>query len=201
MKLSWITIYASSSDALSNQFYEFGYLLADQLIAANFNLVYGGSIVGIMGRVAHRMKQAGQKVVGVIPKRIHDMVPPLPEIDELIITETMYERKKIMAERGDAYICLPGGFGTLEEMLEIITQKQLHFHSKPIVICNFNHIFNHLLKQFNQLVENNFAKEITHQLYHVVTQPDQIVPYLNNYEPSSVPDKWYDTKNGFKSTF
>lgn len=199
MDLKWVTIYASSSDALNPDFYDLAIQIARILANNGLNLVYGGSKVGIMGRLAEEMKSLGSQVVGIIPQRIHEKVPPLPEIDELIITETMYERKEQMALRGDAYICLPGGFGTLEEMLEIITQKQLRYHNKPILICNYGKIFDNLFNQFDFLIDHNFAKPITKRLYHVFTEVTEILPYLNAYKPLHIQDKWYDTKNGFKS--
>ncbi len=198
MDINWVTVYASSSDALSPEFYSLANNLARELAEAKINLVYGGSKVGIMGRVAQAMKEYGQKVIGVIPRRINEKVPPLPEIDQLIITETMYERKEEMARRGDAYICLPGGFGTLEEMLEIITQKQLHYHNKPIIICNFDGVFDKLFEQFQYLIDHNFAKEFTRELYYIAHSPDEIIDYLQNYHPLQLQDKWYDTVNGFK---
>lgn len=196
--MKWITVYASSSDALNPIYYEIADQIAEVLANNGYNLVYGGSKVGIMGRLAEGMKLRGSQVIGIIPRRIHEKVPPLPEIDELIITETMYERKEQMALRGDAYICLPGGFGTLEEMLEIITQKQLKYHNKPILICNYAQAFEHLFAQFEFLIDNRFAKPLTKKLYHVFNNANEILPYLSSYVPLNIQDKWYDTKNGFK---
>lgn len=200
MNHKWITVYASSSDALTPDYFQYATELGLALAREEYNLVYGGSSVGLMGRIAETMKNHGRKVVGIIPKMIYDKVPQLEGIDELILTDTMHQRKAEMAQRGDAFICLPGGFGTLEEMLEIITQKQLHYHNKPIVICNYNNIFEGLLNQFEILVENNFAKPVTQTLYKVVESPKDAVSHIKAYTPPNMQDKWYDTKSGFKSS-
>jgi cytokinin riboside 5'-monophosphate phosphoribohydrolase len=194
MSIKWITLYASSSTALSKKYYQYASEIAYSLAESGFNLVYGGSRIGIMGKVAQVMKSHGAQVIGVIPERIYSQVPQLPEIDELIITETMHQRKAELALRGDAYLCLPGGFGTLEEILEIITQKQLQYHNKPIIISNFNQIFNSLFDQFEKFFSEQFAKEIYRKLYCIESNPQKIVTYFQNYKKSYLPSKWLKKK-------
>ena len=199
MKSKWITVYASSSDALSPDYFQYATDLGLALARENYNLIYGGSSVGLMGRIAETMKNHGRKVVGIIPRMIYNKVPQLEEIDELILTDTMHQRKAEMARRGDAFICLPGGFGTLEEILEIITQKQLHYHNKAIVLCNYKNTFDNLLKHFEFLINHNFAQLITQTLYKVVESPKEAISYIKDYIPQSIEDKWFDTRSGFKS--
>ena len=194
MNDKWVTVYASSSDALASDFFQYATELGVSLALENYNLIYGGSSVGLMGRIAETMKNHGRKVIGIIPKMIYNKVPQLEQIDELILTDTMHQRKEEMARRGDAFICLPGGFGTLEEILEIITLKQLQYHNKAIVICNYRNSFNGLLNQFESLVDNSFAKPISKTLYTVVESPKDAVSYIKEYTPGILQDKWYDTK-------
>ncbi len=192
-----ITVYCSSSDALDPSFFELAKELGKLIAEREYQLIYGGSAVGMMGVLAQTVKDHGGKIVGVIPEKINSHVPHLENYDDLIVTHTMHERKSIMEEKANSFIALPGGFGTLEEIIEIITLKQLQYHDKPIVILNFNGCFDHLLAHFEYLFSQAFAKPQYRALYAVVETPLQAIEYIENYIPASFDSKWYLTDSGF----
>ena len=130
--------------------------LGGQMAGRGHALVYGGTNVGLMGSVARAMRQAGGKVVGVIPKFIADRGIAYEAADELIITNDMRQRKATMEARSDAFIAMPGGFGTLEEVLEIITLKQLQQHTKPVVFLNPGGFYDPLTSLFEHMYEKRF---------------------------------------------
>ena len=193
-----ITVYCSSSDRVDSSFFTLAKELGVLIAQHKYQLVYGGSAVGLMGILAQTVKNHQGQIIGVIPEKISSKVPHLESYDDLIITKTMRERKSIMEEKADAFIALPGGFGTLEELIEIITLKQLQYHQKPIVILNFNGCFNHLLAHFEYLFNHAFAKPQYRDLYAVVETPVQAIAYIENYVPVSFDSKWYRTDSGFR---
>lgn len=154
-------------------------------------LVYGGGMVGLMGAVAQSVKLHGGKTLGVVPKalNIDNVVNDID--DELIITDGMRERKAIMDERSDAFIGLAGGFGTFEEMFEVLTLKQLGYHNKPIIFLNTKGYYNHLLQMFEHIYSEGFAKEQYRVLYHVTSSVSEAFSYLKEYQPPQLPDKWF----------
>ena len=166
---------------------ELGKLIA----SGNHSLVYGGANVGLMEQIAHTVKLNGGQVTGVIPQKIHERELSSSHPNELIVTATMAERKKLMHEKSDAFIALPGGFGTLEEILEVITLKQLDYHKKPIVFVNTNGFYNHLFSQFEHSFATSFAKENYRQLYQIVNTPEEAIKYIENYEHKDLGTKWF----------
>ena len=141
-------------------------------------LVYGGSNIGLMGELAREAHKGGAKVTGIIPKLLHGKVPALVVPHELIITDDMRYRKTEMELRAHAFVALPGGFGTLEELLEILTLKQLGHHAKPVVIVNLRSFYNPLLRVFEEMFEKKFAKPKNRELYHVSPDVKGAFEYL-----------------------
>lgn len=152
--------------------------------------MYGGGLVGLMGATAHAVQQYGGKVIGVIPKALNLKNVVYEKCDELIVTEDLRTRKAIMDQRSDAFIALPGGYGTLEELLEIITLKQLNYHQKPIVVFNAQGFYDQLLAQFESLIDRNFAKPECRRLYHVTDNVADALSYIDNYQPMAIRPKW-----------
>jgi len=151
-------------------------------------LVYGGGNNGLMGAMAGQMQSTGGgRIVGVIPIALKDSGYALESADEMIVTDGMRDRKAVMEERAEAFIALPGGFGTFEELLEVITLKQLRYHSKPIVILDGGGYYDPLLEQFERMFEQRFAKRKFAQLYHVSTAPAEALDYLESYVPETGP--------------
>ena len=130
--------------------------IADILLRKNIDLVYGGAKIGIMGIISNRIMEKGGKVTGIIPKILVKKEIINNDITKLIVVNSMHERKKMMYDLSDAYIILPGGIGTLEELSETITWKVLGIEDKKIIIFNLNGFYDNLIKQFKTMEENNF---------------------------------------------
>jgi len=186
-----ICLYCSSSDALSSSYFqvatEFGALLAQR----NYTLIYGGGRIGLMGAAARSVHQHGGKVIGVIPQSLQEKEVGYNAADELIITKDLRDRKAIMEARADAFVALPGGFGTLEEIFEILTLKQLQFHTKPVVLVNTNHFYGHFVRLCEHIYKERFAKPDSRLLYHLAPDPASVFPYLENYQPPKLQNKWF----------
>lgn len=187
-----ICVYAASSDALADCHKEAATRLGMLIAQHGHTLVYGGGCVGLMGECARAVHGAGGgRVVGIITDKLVDLELAYHEADELVVTTTMSERKRIMAERADAFIAMPGGFGTIEEVMEVLVLKQLWYHQKPCVFLNINGIYNHLFAFFDTLIEAQFIKELHTKLYHVCSTPEEAYDYLDNYTPEPVHGKWF----------
>lgn len=185
-----ICVYCSSSNAVDAHYteatVEFGTLLGQR----GLTLVYGGASVGLMGQLAVSVQRAGGRVVGVIPQSLRDREIAYEAADELIVTRDLRARKAIMEARADAFVALPGGFGTLEEVLEVLTLKQLRAHAKPIVFLNTAGFYDRLLAVFEQLYEQRFTKSAYREFYHVVAQPADALHHLDRAQPVPNVTKW-----------
>jgi hypothetical protein len=146
----------------------------------NFNLIYGGANVGLMHECSEAARSNGAHSTGIIPERINALNLSSKHDNELIITPNMRERKYLMRKKSDAFIALPGGFGTLEEILEVITLKQLKYHNKPIVIINSYGFYDSLLQQFETSFSENFAEENYRKLYQISDNANSAIDYLKN---------------------
>lgn len=177
-----VCIFASSSNNVSEEFYIDAAELGKLLGAHKINIVYGGSRLGLMYACAKSVKENGGKIIGIMPQKLYDFGCGNPEdCDEFYLTTGMRERKAKMDEKSDAVIALPGGFGTLEEITEMIVQKQLGYNSKPIVILNTKGFYNNLTNYFNTIISENFAKENSRELYYIADTPLDAFNYIKNY--------------------
>lgn len=188
--LMHITVFSSSSDAIDPAFFAIATELGRTIAQRGDSLVYGGTTVGLMGTVARATLENGGKVVGVIPRYLAERGIDFSDC-ELHFTRDLRERKAKMEQLGDAFFVLPGGFGTLEELLEIITLRQLHQHEKAIVILNANGFYDPLLDFFEHIFRQRFAKETTRALYHFAPSVTSAFSYLDSYVPVPVPTKWF----------
>ncbi len=186
-----IAVYCSSSDQIRTPFFDQAARMGQLMAKRDMGLVYGGGMVGLMGQVAKSLKAAGGHTIGVIPEALHIEGVVNTIDDELIITADMHTRKAKMIELADGFIGLAGGFGTLEEMLEVMTLKQLGYHEKPIVFLNTENYYGHLFEMFEHIYAENFAKPEYRQLYHISETPDDAMAYLAAYQPPQLPDKWF----------
>ncbi|HDP34823.1 MAG TPA: TIGR00730 family Rossman fold protein, partial [Candidatus Hydrogenedentes bacterium] len=172
--LQSICVYAASSDALDDNYKDAAQRLGALIARHGHTLVYGGGCVGLMGVCARAVHaRGGGRVVGVITDKLVDLELAYRKADELIVTGAMSERKRIMAERADAFIALPGGFGTIEEVMEILVLKQLWYHQKPCVFLNVDGIYDHLFAFFDALIEARFIKDLHKRLYRVCSSPEE----------------------------
>ncbi len=156
----------------------------------NCNLIFGAGSVGIMGVLADEYLRLGGHVIGVIPSFMEPWEVKHKDIQECYITESMHSRKQKMAELADGVIALPGGFGTLDELFEMLTWKQLDLHQMPISILNTNGYFDHLLAQLAHMVEEGFLKPANLEALKVETNPEVLVDYIMAYEPEKMEKKW-----------
>lgn len=187
----YICIFSSSSSQIDEQFFTSAAQMAKLLAEQKATLVFGGGQQGLMGETATIFKKHGARVISVIPEKLalEDVV--FGDSDKMMKTKTMNERKKIMEEISDGFIALPGGFGTLEEILEIITLKQLGYHHKPIAILNTAGFYDHLIQQLEVLYQKQFAKEECKELYFISDDPGAILDYLIHYDETHTKDRAY----------
>lgn len=178
-----VCVFASSCNFLEESYFEEARNLGKLLAAADFNMVYGGSCLGLMWACAKEAKDNGKKLIGIMPEKLKDLDVFSNYCDEFYVTKCMRTRKAKMDEMSDAVIALPGGFGTLEELSEMIVQKQLGYNQKAIVILNTNGFYNNLLKFFDDIIEQKFANKKAANLYFVANTAEEAVEYLKNYKP------------------
>ena len=182
-----ICVFASSSNNLDDSFYTDASALGELLGKNGFNIVYGGSRLGMMYICASHVKASGGKIIGVMPQRLYDFGYGNPDdCDEFILTKGMRERKAKMDEISEGVIALAGGFGTLEEISEMIVQKQLGYNKKPIILLNTNGYYDKLVDFFDNVINYKFAKPETKELYHISETPSDAVNYLINYKSENL---------------
>lgn len=186
-----ICVFTSSSNSLSQEYYDIARELGVLIAQNGFDIVYGGSRRGMMYACASAVKEFGGKVLGIMPKKIADFGCANPEdCDEFYLTEGMRERKGLLDEKSDAVIALPGGYGTLEEISEMIVQKQLGYNNKPIVILNTNNFYKGVLEFFDNLIAQNFAHEGSKKLYYVASTPKEAIEYIKTYKAEEINSKY-----------
>ena len=181
MEIKNICIFCSSSDSLEEIYYKDAELLGKLLGENGYNVVYGGSKLGLMYKVAKNAQDSGSKVIGIMPEKLYDLGVSESFCDEFYLTSGMRERKALLDEKSEGIIALAGGFGTLEELSEMIVQKQLCYNNKPIIILNTANFYDNLLKFFENIVYKKFASKNAKTLYYVANSPYEAINYLKNY--------------------
>jgi len=191
-KMSTVTIcvFCSSSNQISKEYIEMAAELGHKMAEHGFNLVHGGGKIGLMGILASSVQQKGGIVTGVLPDLLNIEGIASETDDEIIITKDMADRKAEMRKRSRAFIALPGGFGTLEEVMETITLKQLGYHNLPVVIINTNGFYDNLFALFEKMFSQKFADTSYHSLYFEAKNPDDALEYIKNYSYPEIRKKW-----------
>ncbi len=185
-----VCVYAASSEAVAPEYADAARRLGRLIAERGCHLVYGGGNIGLMGALARAAHEAGGHVIGVIPDRLRGLELAYEAADELIVTRDLRDRKAIMEDRADAFIALPGGFGTLEEIIEVMVLKQLWYHKKPLVFLNVRGIYDKLMAFFGHLVTEQFIPASHQSLYHVCNTPEQAIAYLDICETTTPERKW-----------
>ncbi|MBO6186248.1 MAG: TIGR00730 family Rossman fold protein [Chryseobacterium sp.] len=184
-----ITVFCGSSFGLDEIYKEQAFLLGKTLAKQNIQLIYGGANVGLMGAVADGTIQNGGQAIGVLPHFLQSKEIAHQNLTELILVETMHERKTKMNELCDGVIVLPGGYGTLEEFFEMITWAQLGLHKKPIAILNIDGFYDDLIKLVQTMVDKGFLKQINQEMLLVSDSIDALLEKMRNYQAPTV-GKW-----------
>ena len=174
-----VCLYGASSNEIDQKYIVATEALGEALAKAGHGLVYGAGGCGLMGAAARGMTRCGGHIVGVAPEFLNVDGILYEHCDELVLTETMRQRKQIMEERSDAFIVTPGGIGTYEEFFEIYTLKQLGRHQKPIILYNIDGFFDGLNDILKGLVTNGFMREVCLSLLSFATTPDEVLSQLN----------------------
>jgi len=185
-----ICVFCSSSNFVDEVYFQEARDLGTSIGKGGHQLIYGGTNVGLMNELAKYAQFSGAKVLGVIPELIKDYGIAANNLDELIVTSDMMERKRVLRERADAFIALPGGFGTLEELMEVITLKQLGYHQKPIAIINTNGFYKALELQFNKSYDLRFSRDSYRKLYKFVNSSQDALLHICNEIVDSIKPKW-----------
>lgn len=189
-----LCVYCASSDRLDPKYYAAATELGRALVARGWGLVYGGGKTGLMGAVARAAKEAGGRVVGVIPEFMKVRELAYEGADEIVTVVTMRERKLLMEARADAFVTLPGGFGTLEEIMEILTLRQLDVVRKPCVFLNQDGFYDDLLRLFDRMLAEKFFKPSNMDLFRVARTVPEIFPLIEGADAVSAESKWFETR-------
>lgn len=192
-KMKRITVFCASSFGTEKIYEEQAIALGKTLAEQNIELVYGGANVGLMGAVADGALNAGGKVIGVLPNFLRSKEIAHLGLTELILVESMHERKTKMNDLCDGVIALPGGFGTLEELFEMLTWAQLGLHKKPIAILNIDGFYDALIELLKVMVEKGLLKDVNASMVLVSDNIEDLLNKMRNYIPPTV-GKWIDKK-------
>ncbi len=183
----YICVYGASSDNIAEEYKQAAYQLGKALAAKGWNCINGAGSAGVMRAVSDGFLDGGAKAVGIIPQFMVDNGWHYSRLSEIISTPDMHQRKQMMAQRSQCSIAMPGGCGTLEELLEIITWKQLSLYNKPIVIFNINGFFDSILQQLEHCIAQQFMKPTHKHLWFTAHNVQQIVDYIESYDEQAAP--------------
>ncbi|HEY2015889.1 MAG TPA: TIGR00730 family Rossman fold protein [Bryobacteraceae bacterium] len=179
-QIQTVCVYCASSERTPDVYGEAASRLGRHLAAEGLGVVYGGSSLGSMGRLAAAALDAGGKVTGVIPRFMEELEWSHGALTKLHVVDDMHERKRLMLELADAVVALPGGCGTLEELFEAITWKRLGLYFGPIVLVNVNGFFDPCLELLSRCVDERFMDERHRAMWSSVDQPEQVVAALRS---------------------
>ncbi len=189
-----ICIFCGSNNGANPIFLETAEMVGKFLADEKIGLVYGGGRVGLMGKLADTVLENGGQVIGVIPQSLADKEVAHQDLTELHIVNSMHERKALMAEFADGFIALPGGFGTFEELCEIITWAQLGIHSKPCALLNVDGFFDNLVAMFDLATSEQFVRAEHRQIVLIESEIEKLYKLMQNYRPPFI-EKWLDKES------
>lgn len=191
-----ITVFCASSEQIDEDFFQMGRALGGRIGREGWELIYGGTNCGLMREVANATLAEGGKVTGIIPGCIAGKGVAAQNLTELRVVEDMKERKQQMRDQADAFLALPGGWGTLEEITEVITLKQLGIHRKPVVFLNINGFYDVFFTFIRQASVSGFISPVYEKLYRLTSGIEDTVAYLKSYQPPEFCSK-YENKEIF----
>lgn len=174
-----LCVFCGAQNAVAPAHLEIGTAFGREIANADWRLVFGGGDCGMMGAVANAAMDNGGEVIGVFPHHLRSHEAEHKDITETIIVGSMHERKKLMFDLSDMFAVLPGGFGTMDEMFEILTWRQIGLHEKPVFIFNHLGYWEPLIIMMEHIIEQKFAKPINREFYHVVNTLDELVEAIH----------------------
>jgi uncharacterized protein (TIGR00730 family) len=180
-----VCVYCASSNTVDSHYFDMTESFARQLAMHHMTVVYGGGNAGLMGKVANTVLEEGGHVIGIIPHRLAGLELAHHGVSELYFVDTMYERKQMMTTFADAFVVLPGGFGTFEELFEIWTASYLGFHQKPIILLNHNGFYEPMMTWLNSMVKTGFVKESHFNAVTLVNTPEEAMALLLKAQQAS----------------
>jgi cytokinin riboside 5'-monophosphate phosphoribohydrolase len=186
-----ICVFCSSSDVVGPDYFAAAAEMGRLIGAEGHTLVYGGGKVGMMGAVARAVHASGGRVIGIIPDFMQRKAVAYERCDELIVTADMRERKARMMETSEAFVALPGGFGTLEELSELITQLQFGILARPLALVNTLGFFDPLAAVFQKFYQERFAKPELGQVLAIVADPAEAMERIRSFVPPRLVSKWF----------
>ncbi|QIF02757.1 TIGR00730 family Rossman fold protein [Roseimicrobium sp. ORNL1] len=178
-----VCVYCGSSFGNDPAFTEAAVAVGRELAAQGLGLVYGGGSVGLMGTVADAVLEGGGQVIGVIPRKLVELEKEHRGLTKLIETDTMHERKRLMMEHADGFLVLPGGYGTLEELFEVIAWLQLGFHHKPVGLLNVDGFYDLMLAQLDHMTAKGLLKPMHRAMLLVATDAKELLSAMQAFEP------------------
>lgn len=185
-----ICVFAGSNPGVKDVYKEKAVELGTYMAEQDIRLVYGGSRIGLMGAVADEVLRHGGQVIGVMPKGLFRGEVVHQELTELIEVTGMHERKAKMSELADGFIAMPGGFGTYEELFEVLCWAQIGIHQKPIGLYQVNDYFNLLIDMVKFSIQEGFSNESHLQLLHASSEPEELITQMASYQTPTLEQKW-----------
>lgn len=185
-----ICVFAGSNPGVNEEYKRKAAELGEYMAEQGIGLVYGGSRVGLMGTVADALMAGGGKAIGVMPSGLFSGEVVHQNLTELIEVSGMHERKAKMSELADGYIAMPGGFGTYEELFEVLCWAQIGIHQKPIGLYNVNGYFEPMMKMVKYSIQEGFSNESHLKLIHSSSRPDELIEQMNRYTYPILDKKW-----------
>lgn len=175
-----ICVFCASSNKVDKSHFDATETLANELVKHGITTIFGGGSAGLMGHLANTILARGGKVIGILPRFMEKVEWGHKGLTELILVEDMHERKKLLIKDVDAVVALPGGCGTLEELMEVITLKRLGKFTKPVVILNLNGFYDPLVDLLHRMINEKFMRPEHASIWQVVTTPEEILPAIEN---------------------
>ena len=178
-----VCVFCASSPKVDKKYLHDAELLGSEFARNKIHVIYGGGAAGLMGKLADTIIAEGGMITGIIPGFMKEMKWANHNIPELVVVKNMQERKNLMIREVDAVVALPGGVGTLEELTEVITLKQLGQFIEPIIIVNTGGFYNHLIDFFGKMIDENFMRQLHKDIWQVVDKPSDVIPAIHNSIP------------------
>ena len=181
-----IAVYCGSKKGKHPDYIKAAENTGDVLLNKGIGMVYGGGHVGIMGVIANKMLEGSAEVIGVIPKKLVDFEVAHQGLDDLFVVKDMHQRKSMMIELSDAFLTLPGGIGTMEELFEVFTWQNIGYHNKACGLLNVNHYYDPLLEMINKMVDQGFLAASQKERLLVDTDPLRLITKMEEYQVDSI---------------